>query len=286
MSKDRKELLTPKVSVVIPTCDRMETLPRALDSVISQTFSDWELIVVDDGSTDGTDEMILRDYPAVRIHRQENAGVSSARNAGVALASGAWIAFLDSDDAWLPEKLELQLSGLAVEPELRLSHTDEIWVRNGRRVNQPKEYAKSGGYIYRRCLPLCCICPSSVLIRRDLFDEIGGFDETFPVCEDYDLWLRITAREPVHYLDEALVRKYGGHEDQLSTTVWGLDRYRIRALEQILSEKILSPEDQLLTKETLIMKFRILIEGARKRGNGEVVAEYEPRLFKWEQDGV
>ena len=286
MSKERKELLTPKVSVVIPTYDRMETLPRALDSVISQTFSDWELIVVDDGSTDGTDEMILRDYPAVRLHRQENAGVSSARNAGVALASGAWIAFLDSDDAWLPEKLELQLSGLAVEPELRLSHTDEIWVRNGRRVNQPKEYAKSGGDIYRRCLPLCCICPSSVLIRRDLFDEIGGFDETFPVCEDYDLWLRITAREPVHYLDEALVRKYGGHEDQLSTTVWGLDRYRIRALEKILSEEILSLADRILTKETLVKKLRILIAGAHKRGNREVVAEYEPRLSEWEQVGV
>ncbi|MDA0724852.1 MAG: glycosyltransferase family A protein, partial [Verrucomicrobia bacterium] len=100
MLKERKELLTPKVSVVIPTYDRIDTLPRSLDSVINQTFYDWELIVVDDGSTDGTDEMILRDYPAVRFHRQENAGVSSARNSGVALASGAWIAFLDSDDAW------------------------------------------------------------------------------------------------------------------------------------------------------------------------------------------
>ena len=282
MSKDRKELLTPKVSVVIPTYERMATLSRAVDSVMAQTFSDWELIVVDDGSTDGTDEMILRDYPAVRLHRQENAGVSAARNAGVALAAGEWIAFLDSDDAWLPEKLERQLSALANEPELRLSHTDEIWIRNGKRVNQPKEYAKSGGAIYRRCLPLCCICPSSALIRRDLFDETGGFDETLPACEDYDLWLRITARDPVHYLDEALVRKYGGHKDQLSTTVWGLDRYRIRALEKILSEKILSPQDQLLTKETLIKKLRILVAGARKRGNQEVVSEYEPRLSEWE----
>ena len=286
MSKAGKSLPIPKVSVVIPTCDRIETLPRSLDSVINQTFSDWELIVVDDGSTDGTDEMILRDYPAVRLHRQENTGVSAARNAGVALTSGEWIAFLDSDDAWLPEKLERQLSVLANEPELRLSHTNEIWIRNGKRVNQPKEYAKSGGDIYRRCLPLCCICPSSVLLRRDLFDEIGGFDEILPVCEDYDLWLRITAREPVHYLDEALVRKYGGHKDQLSTTVWGLDRYRIRALEKILSEEILSPKDQLLTKETLIKKLRILIAGARKRGNQEVVAEYEPRLSEWEQVGV
>ena len=282
MSKAGKSLPIPKVSVVIPTYDRFETLPRSLDSVINQTFSDWELIVVDDGSTDGTDEMILRDYPAVRLHRQENAGVSAARNAGVALAAGEWIAFLDSDDAWLPEKLERQLSHLAKEPELRLSHTEEIWIRNGKRVNQPKEYAKSGGAIYRRCLPLCCICPSSALIRRDLFDEIGGFDETFAVCEDYDLWLRITAREPVHYLDEALVRKYGGHEDQLSSTTWGVDRYRTRALEKILAEEILSPKDQLLTKETLIKKLRILIAGARKRGNQEVVAEYEPRLSEWE----
>jgi len=282
MSKAGKSLPIPKVSVVIPTYDRIETLPRSLDSVIKQTFSDWELIVVDDGSTDGTDEMVLRDYPAVRLHRQENAGVSAARNAGVALTAGEWIAFLDSDDAWLPEKLEWQLSALANEPELRLSHTDEIWIRNGKRVNQPKEYAKSGGSIYRRCLPLCCICPSSVLLRRDLFDVIGGFDETLAVCEDYDLWLRITAREPVHYLDQALVRKYGGHEDQLSTTTWGMDRYRIRALEKILSEKILSPKDQLLTKETLIKKLRILIAGARKRENQEVVAEYEPRLSEWE----
>ena len=282
MSKAGKSLPIPKVSVVIPTYDRIETLPRSLDSVINQTFSDWELIVVDDGSTDGTDEMILRDYPAVRLHRQENSGVSAARNAGVALTSGEWIAFLDSDDAWLPEKLEWQLSALANEPELRLSHTDEIWIRNGKRVNQPKEYAKSGGGIYLRCLPLCCICPSSVLLRRDLFDEIGGFDEILPVCEDYDLWLRITAREPVHYLDEALVRKYGGHEDQLSTTTWGMDRYRIRALENILSEEILSPKDQLLTKETLIKKLRILFAGARKRGNQDVVAEYEPRLSEWE----
>ena len=286
MSNGRKELPKPRVSVVIPTHDRKEILPRALDSVINQTFSDWELIVVDDGSTDDTDKMILRDYPAVRYCRQENAGVSNARNSGVAMASGEWIAFLDSDDAWLPEKLDRQLSGLVVEPELRLSHTDEIWIRNGRRVNQPKEYAKSGGDIYRRGLPLCCICPSSVLIRKDLFEEVGGFDEAFPACEDYDLWLRITAREPVHYLEQALVRKYGGHEDQLSTTVWGLDRYRILALEKILSEKILLPEDQLLTKETLIGKLRILVGGARKRGNGEVVAEYESRLFTWEQAGV
>ncbi|MDE0576642.1 MAG: glycosyltransferase [Opitutales bacterium] len=286
MSKEGKDLLKPMVSVVIPTYERIATLSRAVDSVMAQTFSGFELIVVDDGSTDATDEMILRDYPAVRLHRQENTGVSSARNAGVALASGEWIAFLDSDDAWLPEKLERQLSHLAQEPELRLSHTDEIWIRNGRRVNQPKEYAKSGGSIYRQCLPLCCICPSSALIRRDLFDEIGGFDETFPVCEDYDLWLRITAREPVHYLDEALVRKYGGHEDQLSSTTWGMDRYRTRALEKILSEEILSLADRILTKETLVKKLRILVAGARKRGNQEVVAEYEPRLSEWEQVGV
>ena len=102
MSKERKELPQPKVSVVIPTYDRIETLPRALRSVINQTFPDWELIVVDDGSTDDTDEMILEDYPDIRLHRQENPGVSSASNVGVALASGEWIAFLDSDDAWLP----------------------------------------------------------------------------------------------------------------------------------------------------------------------------------------
>jgi len=269
---------SPQVSVVVPTFDRRDVLPRALDSVVAQTYGEWELIVVDDGSTDGTAEMVEQDYPDVHLVVQENRGVSAARNAGIAAAQGEWIAFLDSDDAWLPEKLERQMEALAAHPGDRLCHTEEIWIRNGQRVNPATKYAKSGGRIYLKCLPLCVISPSSVVMHRDLLREMRGFDESFEVCEDYDLWLRVTAREPVLFVEEPLLFKYGGHADQLSTKHWGTDRFRVRALQRILDEGLVSGEDERKTRETLVGKLEILVEGSRKRGNEELLHELEPQL--------
>ena len=269
---------SPTVSVVVPTFDRLAVLPRALDSALAQAYLDWELIVVDDGSADGTAEMVERDYPEVRLLRQENCGVSAARNAGIAEAKGTWIAFLDSDDAWLPEKLERQMEVLAAESGHRLCHTDEIWIRNGQRVNPMEKHAKAGGRIYQMCLPLCCISPSSVVMRRDLLNEMGGFDESFEVCEDYDLWLRLTAREPVLFLEEQLLYKHGGHEDQLSTRHWGMDRFRTKALQRVLDEGLVSGDDERRTRETLAEKLEILVEGARKHGNDELLDELEPQF--------
>ncbi|MFP6855612.1 MAG: hypothetical protein VB980_07490, partial [Opitutales bacterium] len=159
-----------------------------------------------------------------------------------------------------------------------LCHTDEIWIRNGRRVNPATKYAKFGGRVYQRCLPLCIISPSSVVMCLDLLRETGGFDESLEVCEDYDLWLQVTAREPVLFVDQPLLCKYGGHEDQLSTKHWGMDRFRIKALQRVLDQGLVSGEDERKTCETLICKLELLIEGSMKRGNVNLLQELEPQL--------
>jgi len=271
------------ISVVIPTFNRSDVLRRALDSVFAQTTPAEEVIVVDDGSTDDTSDWVVRDFPDCNYIRQENRGVSAARNRGIRAARGEWIALLDSDDEWLPKKLERQRTALANEPEYVLCHTDEIWVRNGRRVNQWKRHRKSGGWIFQRCLPLCAISPSSALIKRSLFDEVGLFDESLPACEDYDLWLRICSRYPVLFVDELLLVKYGGHKDQLSAKHWGMDRFRISALEKILDEGRLAPDDRRAAIETLHAKTVVYVEGVRKRGRESEALDYKRKLQRFLQ---
>jgi glycosyltransferase involved in cell wall biosynthesis len=263
------------VSAVIPTRDRARLVERAVASVLAQSRPPEEVIVVDDGSRDDTVARLRSAFPAgVEVIAAGGRGVSAARNRGIGAARGEWIAFLDSDDEWLPEKLEAQLQTLAAEG-CRLCHCDEIWIRNGRRVNPRRHHRKRGGRIYRDCLPRCAVSPSAALVARSLLDEVGLFDESLPACEDYDLWLRICAREPVAYVDRPLVVKHGGRGDQLSRTVPALDRYRIRALEKILDQGVLSPQDRRATVAVLLDKIGVYAAGAAKRGRRQEVEELE-----------
>ena len=271
-------MLTPSVSVVIPSHNRAQLVMRALDSVRSQTYPADEILVVDDGSEDDTLKRIRLEQQDVHVLEQPHSGVSAARNLGIREATGDWIAFLDSDDEWMPQKLEKQLAALAKTPNLAFCHTDEIWIRNGRRVNPMKKHRKYGGNIFEQCLPLCVISPSSTILHRRLFEEVGLFDESLPACEDYDLWLRITARFPVLYIDEPLIMKYGGHEGQLSQHFWGMDRFRIRALENILNSKILTKKQREAAEKILVAKIRIYLIGARKRYKHADVMAYEKKL--------
>ena len=263
------------ISVIVPTYNRVHQLPRALDSILCQSCSPKEIIVVDDGSTDETSALMTSEYPEIVFIQQQNTGVSSARNVGIKRASGDWIAFLDSDDEWLPEKLEIQMKALYENPGEKICHTNEIWIRNGKRVNPKKKHEKFGGWIFQKCLPLCCISPSSVIIHKSIFKEIGLFDYSLPVCEDYDLWLRITARNPVLYIEKPFLIKYGGHEDQLSKKYWGMDRFRIKSLEKIISSRVLSDLDENAAKKMLMEKIYIFIQGAQKRGNIKEVKKFK-----------
>jgi len=269
---------SPLVSVVIPTHNRRDLLAEAVASVREQTYDPIEIIVIDDGSGDGTAEMIRERFPRVRLVRQPHRGVSTARNRGIAEAQGEYIAFLDSDDLWLPKKLAAEMDALLKNPELKICHTDEIWIRRGVRVNPMKKHRKYGGWIYPHCLPLCIISPSSVILKREVFNEVGAFDEALPACEDYDLWLRVTARHPVHFIERPLIVKRGGHADQLSRAFWGMDRFRVYVLLKMLRENDLPRAWRLLTLEELRKKCRILIQGFEKRGKERDAALYREIL--------
>lgn len=263
------------VSVIIPTFNRGATIGRALRSVYAQTRPADEIIVVDDGSTDETETLVRDKFPEATYIYQENYGVSAARNRGILKAKGEWIAFLDSDDEWLSTKLEQQLQQLSEQPDLKICHTEEIWIRNGVRVNQMDKHAKSGGWIFDKCLPLCAMSPSSILIHSTLFGTLGGFDENLPACEDYDLWLRMTARYPVLYIEAPLIKKYGGHEDQLSRKFWGMDRFRIAALEKIVHSGLLNRADREAAIKMLVKKTDIYLKGLRKRKKIAEIEYYE-----------
>ena len=253
------------ISVVIPTFNRRQTIGRSIDSVLNQTLFPSEIIVVDNGSTDGTCDYIQSNFPSIKLLHQPNKGVSAARNKGIRYADTNWIALLDSDDEWFPQKLEKQVMTLSQSPDIKFCHTEEIWIRNGVRVNQMKKHQKYGGHIFFKCLDMCRISPSSVLFHQSILDDVGYFDKDLKVCEDYDLWLRITAKFPVLYIDESLIKKYGGHEDQLSRVKDGIESHRIKVLEKLIMKKFTSVQRNAMLK-TLIEKLTIFSIGAQKRG--------------------
>ena len=264
----------PLVSVILPTYNRGWILTEAIDSVLAQDYQDYELIVVDDGSTDNTREILDGYGPDIIVLRQANKGVSAARNRGIAAAAGQLVAFLDSDDLWLPRKLSRQVEFFKLNPAAVINQTEEIWVRNGVRVNPKDRHRKPSGMIFERSLGLCLVSPSAVMIKKSLFDAVGVFDENLPACEDYDLWLRISCRYPVHLIDTPLIIKRGGHEDQLSKAP-GLDRFRIQSLAKIIESGRLTEAQHRAAVSTLIDKCTIYAGGCRKRGREAEAKFYE-----------
>lgn len=261
-------MFSPLVSAIIPTFNRAATVSRAVHSVLEQTLPGIEIIVVDDGSTDGTAELLNREFgQRIKLLRlPRNHGVSYARNRGFELSRGAFIAFLDSDDLWHPEKSTRQFAFMRARPDLLISQTDEIWIRNGTLVNPCRHHLKPSGLIFAECLPLCVVSPSAVMMRRRFFATVGLFDETLPACEDYDLWLRTACRYPIELLPEKLLTKFGGHNDQLSQTIPALDRYRIKAMIKLLTSNQLTPIQKKQTLAILRKKSKIYLNGCRKRG--------------------
>lgn len=277
-----------QVSVIIPTFNRAHTILRSLDSALAQRGVEFEILVVDDGSTDGTKNVIARTATeggwikqshdswiaspaknrgvlAMTYFHQPNQGPAAARNLGIPHSSGEFIAFLDSDDEWLPGKLAAQLEFFEKNPDYLICQTEEIWIRNGRRVNPMKKHKKFGGWIFEKCLPLCIVSPSAVMVRREFFDRVGLFDESLPACEDYDLWLRTSAQMPIGLIEKPYLIKYGGHADQRSREFPVMDRFRIQALQKLLDSGILTPSQQEAALCELERKSQIVAQGVQKR---------------------
>ena len=273
------------ISVVIPTYNRIELLKRSIDSVINQTIKPSEIIIVDDGSNDVTEAMVKKKYDSLKIIKQKNKGVSAARNSGIKASSGEWICFLDSDDEWKNDKLEKQITAVANNSDYKFFHSNEIWIKNGKRINQKKKHKKYGGDIFKKCLDMCRISPSSVLIDKSIFEEIGFFNENLVVCEDYELWLRICDKYEVFFIDEPLIFKYGGHQGQLSYSIDSIEYHRIKALEYLLSTG-LSKENRDYTIQMLISKISIYLNGLIKRGKKHEIAVYEEKIKVWNKFSI
>jgi len=258
------------VSVIIPTFNRAHMVCRAVGSVLGQTYKEFELVVVDDGSTDDTGRRVREFGNRIDLVTHEtNRGVSAARNTGIRFSKGTFLAFLDSDDYWLPEKLEAQVEFLTKHPDRKICQTEELWMRRGRRVNPGKKHLKPSGDIFFPSLERCLVSPSAVVLRRSLLAEVGLFDESLPVCEDYDLWLRIACRYPVHLIPRVLLVKEGGREDQLSCQMRGMDRYRIKALLNLIQSGRLDAEQREASLQALSRKCMIYGNGCLKRGKEE-----------------
>lgn len=259
-----------KVSVIIPTYNRSQMVTRAVSSVLFQTFKDFEVIVVDDGSTDDTLDRLGQFDRHIVLHRHAaNLGVSAARNSGIQVARSPLIAFLDSDDYWLPGKLAAQVEFFKQTPDAVACQTEEIWIRRGRRANPRNKHLKPSGDIFLPSLKLCLVSPSAVMVKASLLRNVGLFDEDLPACEDYDLWLRISCHYPIDLLDQYLVVKEGGHADQLSLRYNGMDRFRIRAMLKLIESGRLNDSQVEATLKELSIKCRIYGEGCLRRNKTE-----------------
>ncbi len=259
--------------MIIPSFNRAWTLARAVDSVLAQSLAPEEIIVVDDGSTDHTPEVLAAYEDSIRVLIQPNKGVSSARNLGICHSTGEWVALLDSDDQWKPEKLACQAAFFTARPEAMICQTEEIWIRNGVRVNPGKKHKKPSGLIFAPSLHLCLVSPSAVMIKKKLFERKGMFRQDFPVCEDYDFWLRVSMDTPIHLIDAALTVKYGGHADQLSRR-HSQDRFRIEAIRDLIRSGALSDDQQQAAVSVLKEKCRIYGNGCAKRDKKEEAQTY------------
>ena len=275
----------PFFSIIIPTHNRAKFLKIAVESVLSQTFTDYELIIIDDGSTDKTQQM-LAGFKDKRISYayQAHQGVTKARNNGIRESAGEFICFLDSDDRFCQNKLEITYHHIQKQPQYKVFHSEEVWYRNGALLPQKAYHKKPSGDVFSAAVKLCCVSISTAAIQRKIFDQIGCFDENLPACEDYDFWLRVAAQFPIQLIPQHLTIKEGGQLDQQSKKYPAMDKFRIYALAKLLGQKKLSKKQYKIAYNELKNKCDIYFKGALKRGKKDEVKYYQGLIHRLASD--
>ena len=258
------------ISVIIPTYNREKLLKKTIESVLNQTIQANEIIIIDDGSTDKTRELVMSFKNShLKYIFQKNNGVSNARNRGINIATNEWLCFLDSDDIWEENKLEEQIIFHKENPHILISNTDELWLFNNKIIKQKKHQLKPSGFCFEENIPNTLIGASTVMIHKSVLRDIGYFDEELTACEDYDLWLRILVKYELGLINKKLIRKIAGHENQLSFSTKLMDKYRILAL---LKHK--NSQFKVQISNEIIKKCDILIKGAIKHNNQQIKEHY------------
>lgn len=280
LNDDFESRVEGRVVVVIPVRDRPEMLRRAVESVLAQSFRFFDLVVVDDASPEDLSE--VRDWVEGAGHHwlslDKNVGPAGARNAGAELLKSQWLAFLDSDDVWEVEKLQQQVDWHARHPKIEISQCEERWMRNGQPFKKKFRQVQPEGWIFEACVQVCCISPSCVMMSHRLWQQLGGFDQRYRVCEDYELWLRVALNEQVGVVKGtagALVTRHGGHEDQLSFALPAMDRFRVMALLDLMLKVDLSPQQKQWVVGAILQRSEVLQQGAQKRAKQQDVLIYK-----------
>lgn len=277
-------MASPLVSVIIPVYNRFELAKEAVSSVLGQTFRNLELIIVDDGSTDMTPILAtyFRDDTRVKYIRINHSGMPGfVRNKGVETAKGKYLAFLDSDDLWMDSKLKKQVDFLEKNSAIKVVHTREAWVRNGKTISQAGFNHRRFGDIFSDALVKCIIGPSTVLIETNLYRELRGFRDDLEIAEDYELWLRLANSNSIGYIDEALITKRAGHVGQLSEKYGQIEIFRIRGLQKLVEQSFFNLKNQKNAELELAKKCRIYAAGCRKRNKIEEAEIHESLAAKY-----
>ena len=277
-------MASPLVSVIIPVYNRFELAKEAVSSVLGQTFRNLELIIVDDGSTDMTPILAtyFRDDTRVKYIRINHSGMPGfVRNKGVETAKGKYLAFLDSDDLWMDSKLKKQVDFLEKNSAIKVVHTREAWVRNGKTISQAGFNHRRFGDIFSDALEKCIIGPSTVLIEITLYRELRGFRDDLEIAEDYELWLRLANSNSIGYIDEALITKRAGHVGQLSEKYGQIEIFRIRGLQKLVEQSFFNLKNQKNAELELAKKCRIYAAGCRKRNKIEEAEIHESLAAKY-----